>query len=461
MGSIKTIFAKILYAALFVVLLPCFLVLFAANVEIPLTIERFPWIGAVFAGLGTVIMLWGMLDIRFRGNGLPMNAFPPEKLVVDGIYRWIPHPIYTGFVLICFGASLFQGSATGALLVTPIIALSATALVLGYERPYLLDTFGKLPRPVLGITNMLGPIGRALRLNDVWPSLLRLNERLANAWDAKRIGSARVINHAVFAGVAGGAGCFITVLAAGNEHVATVSLTMSASILGAAVVGQLMEGSSEGLSRPLGYFGGLLGIAAGGLVLSIFSFSMLPVLAAFALAGSWTQAIGRLRCIIQGCCHGAPTRTGDSGIVVVNPHSRVTLAGLNGTRIYPTQLYSILGNVVIGTVLASLWTAGVALTLVIGLYLVLAGLVRFVEERYRGEPRTSITGGLRIYQWFTIGMVIAGALAMMVDSENARPVTASAILPAVATGIVFFFVCGFAAGVDFPESTRKFSRLSG
>lgn len=461
MGSMKTIVAKFLYGALFVVLLPCFLVLFAANVEIPLTLERFPSVGAALAGFGTVVMLWGMFDIRTRGNGLPMNAFPPEKLVVDGIYGWIPHPIYTGFVLICLGVSLFSGSASGALLVTPIVALSAAALVLGHERPYLLDTFGDLPRPVLGITNIFGPIGRALLLNRVWTALLRLNERLANSWGAKRIGRVRVINHAVFAGLAGGAGAFVTVLVAGNEHVATVALMMLASVFGAAVVGQLMEGSSEGLSRPLGYFGGLLGIAAVGGVLLILSFSMLPVLAAFALAGPWTQAIGRLRCIIQGCCHGAPARTGDLGIVVTNPHSRVTLAGLDGKRIYPTQLYSILGNIATGMVLACLWMAGAALTLLIGLYLVLAGLVRFVEERYRGEPRTKIIGGLRIYQWFAIGMVIAGSLVMLADSDNAPPVAAAAFLPAIATGIAFFLLCGFVAGVDFPESKRKFSRLSG
>lgn len=461
MGSRMMRVAKILYGLLFAVLLPLLLVLFSTRVEIPLTIARFPLAGGVLSGLGLIVMLWGMLDIWKRGKGLPMNAFPPERLVTAGIYAWVPHPIYAGFVLVCLGLSLFYGSATGVFLTTPLVALSTASLVLGYERPYLLKTFGGLPRPVLGVASLLGPIVRALRLAGAWDRVLGWTERLANSWNATRIGSARVINHAVFAGLAGGVGAFIVVLVAGKQHLAAVSLLMLAGVLGAAVVGQLMVGSSTGLSRPFGYFGGLLGITIAGLLLLAFYPSTLLVLAAFAFAGPWTQAIGRLRCIVQGCCHGAPSVAGDSGIVVDNEHSRVVLAGLKGTRIYPTQLYSILGNIVIAAVLLWLWTTGAALTLVGGLYLVLAGLVRFIEEGYRGEPLTKIIAGLHIYQWFAVGMVIAGLLVMTLDSPGAPPVTVSAWLPALGMGLVFFVVCGFAMGVDFPESQRRFSRLSG
>jgi protein-S-isoprenylcysteine O-methyltransferase Ste14 len=139
--------AKMLYGLLFVVLLPLFLVYFSAHVEIRLSIARFPAAGTIFAGVGLLVMLWGMWDIWTRGKGLPMNAFPPEKLVTGGIYGVVPQPIYSGFVLVCLGVSLALGSATGVFLTTPLVAISAFALVLGYERPYLLRTFGELPRP--------------------------------------------------------------------------------------------------------------------------------------------------------------------------------------------------------------------------------------------------------------------------------------------------------------------------
>jgi len=461
MGTGMTRMAKFLYGLFFVALLPASLVVFSMQVEVPLAIAPSPIAGGVLAGVGLVIMLWGMWDIWRRGHGLPMNAFPPEKLVTGGIYAWVPHPIYSGFVVGCLGVSLFRGSASGAFLTTPLVALATTALVLGYERPYLLRTFGAVPRPLLGISSLLGPIASALRLDRLWAATLRRTEQLANSWSATKVGSARVINHAVFAGLAGGVGAFLVVLLAGEQQVLTVAVLMLAGVAGAAAVGQVMVGSSKGLSRPFGYFGGLLGIAIAGLALLPFNRSMLLVLAAFAFAGPWAQAIGRARCIVQGCCHGAATTAGDRGIVVDNAHSRVALAGLGGRCIYPTQLYSIIGNIVIAGVLGWLWIAGVSLTLVGGLYLVLAGFVRFIEEGYRGEPLTRVIAGLHSYQWLAVGMVIAGLLVMVVDSPAAPAVNISALAPALGIGALFFLVCGFAMGVDFPESQRRFSRLSG
>lgn len=461
MGPVMKGVAKLLYGSFFVVFLPWFLVFFSARVDVPLVIVRHPIAGVALAGVGLVIMLWGMWDIWRRGKGLPMNAFPPQKLVTRGIYAWVPHPIYSGFVLLCLGVSLLYGSAAGAVLTTPLVALAATALVLGHERPYLLRTFGQVPQPLLGSSSLLGPVAAVLHLDRLWVGMLGSTERLANSWSATRVGSARVINHAVFAGLAGGTGAFLVVLLAGSGHVLAVVGLMLAGTVGAAVVGQVMVGSSKGLSRPFGYFGGLLGIAVAGLALIPFEPEMLLVLAAFAFAGPWAQAIGRLRCIVQGCCHGGPSVAGDVGIVVDNEHSRVALAGLNGRCIYPTQLYSILGNIVVGQALVWLWALGASLTLIAGLYLVLAGLVRFVEEGYRGEPLTRVIAGLHSYQWFAVGMLVAGLLMMMVDGPAAPAVTVSALLPALGVGLVFFFVCGFAMGVDFPESRRRFSRLSG
>jgi hypothetical protein len=50
---------------------------------------------------------------------------------------------------------------------------------------------------------------------------------------------------------------------------------------------------------------------------------------------------------------------------------------------------------------------------------------------------------------------------MMVDSRGAPALSTSALIPALGTGLVFFVVCGFAMGVDFPGSQRRLSQLSG
>jgi len=453
--------AKVLYGLLFVAVLPLGLAAFSARVAIPMAIARYPVTGAVTAGAGLVVMLWGMWDIWRRGHGLPMNACPPKQLVTAGLYAVVPQPIYAGFTAACAGVSGYFGSATGLLLTTPLVALSAGALVLGHERPYLLKTFGRMPRPVFGSAQLLGPVIRGLRLNHAAARVLGWTESLANSWTAWRLGSARVINHACFAGLAGGVGVFLAVLLAGREQLAAAAVLGLAGIAGAAVVGQLMVGSSRGLSRPFGYFGGLLGMLVAGLVMLPFDAAMGRVLAAFAFAGPWIQALGRLRCLVQGCCHGAPVAAADPGIVITNQHSRVALAGLQGTRIYPTQLYSILGNLAIAAVLVGLWSWRARLTLVGGLYLTLAGLVRFIEEGYRGEPLTKVIAGLHSYQWFAVGMVLTGLLVMMLPAPAAPRINVANLVPALGMGAVFFVVCGCALGVDFPDSRRRFSRLSG
>src|SRR5437667_11755025 len=72
-----------------------------------------------------------------------MNAYPPPRYVAQGIFRLLPHPIYTGFTMLCVGVSIAVVSASGLWLVSPIVALSCAARVLGYERHDLRERFGR------------------------------------------------------------------------------------------------------------------------------------------------------------------------------------------------------------------------------------------------------------------------------------------------------------------------------
>lgn len=180
---------------------------------------------------------------------------------------------------------------------------------------------------------------------------------------------------------------------------------------------------------------------------------------AFACAAPLAQAIGRLRCLVQGCCHGRPVFSA-LGLCVRHPRSRVAaLSHLRGVPIHPTQLYSIVGNLCIFAVLWRMWQAHAPGTCIAGLYLVLASLARFAEEQYRGEVQTRTLAGLAIYQWLALGMCVAG---MAVSAWPAAPVYqaaqwgwASAAL-AVAGGAV----AAFLMSVDFPQSRARFSRLT-
>jgi prolipoprotein diacylglyceryltransferase len=118
------------------------------------------------------------------------------------------------------------------------------------------------------------------------------------------------------------------------------------------------------------------------------------------------QAIGRLRCLVNGCGHGSAAPR-ELGIRITHVRSRVTrLAKLSDVPIHPTQLYSILSNIFLGLVLLRLWHSGCPLSLICGVYGIGNGVSRFVEEAYRGEPQTLIVRGLHLYQWIAMGSVV-------------------------------------------------------
>src|SRR5262249_9695647 len=134
------------------------------------------------------------------------------------------------------------------------------------------------------------------------------------------------------------------------------------------------------LPRPYGFYGGLLGIILGSLAAPLFGTPIWLLLGAYCVAGPWIQALGRLRCLVQGCCHGHESKP-SIGIRYTPPRSRVCrLSTLGGVPVHPTPLYSILWNVVIALVVGRLWSLAAPLGFIGGAYLALNGFGRFVEE---------------------------------------------------------------------------------
>jgi prolipoprotein diacylglyceryltransferase len=230
-----------------------------------------------------------------------------------------------------------------------------------------------------------------------------------------------------------------------------------AAVIGAALWAQFIEGSPQ-LLRPFGFYGGLLGGTIGALAAPLWGTSAWLVLAVFSVGGPWAQALGRLRCLVQGCCHGHPAGDG-VGIRYVQPRSRVCrLTKWKGVPLHPTPVYSILWNGVVALTVTRLWTLHAELHLIAGMYFILTGLGRFAEEAWRGEPQTPVFARLRLYQWAAVGSVTAGVLMTALGQSAPAPaphLTWTALVPAAGFGLV---VWG-AMGVDLPESQRRFSRL--
>lgn len=298
----------------------------------------------------------------------------------------------------------------------------------------------------------------ALGSRHIWNGLRAVAQTLANSWTEWTIGPVRIINHGFYVGFAAFAGITAAGFLTGRLYAWAILAFSVTVVVVSALWAQLIEGSDK-LKRPFGYYGALVGILFGSGILRLMDADVWMVLAIVSVLIPWVQAVGRMRCLINGCCHGAPTLNPRIGIHYEHPRSRVlTISGLGGRLLHPTPLYSILWLFACGLVMMSLWWHRMPPSFLLGMYLILTGIGRFVEEAYRGEAQTRILHGLRLYQWTAILSVLVGIAVTVWPTPDLAP-TPGFNTPSLLAGLLggcFVFV---AMGVDFPRSNARFSRL--
>jgi phosphatidylglycerol:prolipoprotein diacylglycerol transferase len=99
--------------------------------------------------------------------------------------------------------------------------------------------------------------------------------------------------------------------------------------------------------------GAVLGAALGIWIYSQYSkFRFGSFVDAIAPAIILSQAVGRVGCLINGCCYGLPTSV-PWAVIYTNPASEVA-RGLLGVPVHPTQFYEIIYNLIIFGVLLRL-----------------------------------------------------------------------------------------------------------
>lgn len=292
----------------------------------------------------------------------------------------------------------------------------------------------------------------------LWTWLQRISELLANSWVSWQLGPMRVINHSLYAGLACAVGIFLV-----GQFITepTILFLLTVTILACACLwGQFVTGAPK-LQRPFGYYGALLGaLVATSIIVGNWNYSWLQLCAVAALAAPWVQSIGRLRCLVQGCCHGKVTSP-EGGIRCTNPHSRVcAISHLAGVPIYNTQLISIITNILTGMLLWRLWYGGISPALLAGLYAIFNGAFRFMEEAYRGEVQTPVYRGLKLYQWLSLASIVAGMIITCLPGPTVLPVYWRFDLALASVSLTCGMLAAFAMGMDFPTSTRRFARLS-
>jgi phosphatidylglycerol:prolipoprotein diacylglycerol transferase len=97
----------------------------------------------------------------------------------------------------------------------------------------------------------------------------------------------------------------------------------------------------------LGLYGAILGAPLGAFLYTRVNripwSSMARVGDAVALGAPLGQAVGRVGCFINGCCHGSPTSV-PWAVVYDHPNS---FCSLPGVPVHPTQLYFVVWNLVV------------------------------------------------------------------------------------------------------------------
>jgi phosphatidylglycerol:prolipoprotein diacylglycerol transferase len=207
-------------------------------------------------------------------------------------------------------------------------------------------------------------------------------------------------------------------------------LDLSVLIIVAAVVGSralYVVYHLDEYSSPLQFFALWEGGATfyGGLILAVaasYAFAHKKKLGFLRIADIVTPSIAlgmaltRIGCFLSGCCYGTPT---DLPWGVVFPPScpagysaaeAAISLGVETVHLHPTQLYSFLYGILIFGVLLLVEGRLSRTGALFGLFVVLAGVSRFVVDFFRYyEPDARSAFGLTFSQIVAVGMVALGA----------------------------------------------------
>lgn len=123
------------------------------------------------------------------------------------------------------------------------------------------------------------------------------------------------------------------------------------------------------------------------------------------------QGFGRIGCFLAGCCYGRPW---DGPLAVVFPPNCGAPAGI---PLFPAQLFSAGGDILIGIVLLALHKKLRHRGTVGAMYLLLYGVGRFIIEFFRSDPRGNVAF-LSTSQFISVFIVIIAVVMLAKWRKN-------------------------------------------
>lgn len=170
------------------------------------------------------------------------------------------------------------------------------------------------------------------------------------------------------------------------------------------------------------------GVFYGGLILSVIvalwymarhSLPLWTTCDVFAPGVALGHAVGRVGCLMAGCCFGRPT-TLPWGVTFSDPFAAANVGTPLGVALHPTQLYEAGAELAILGLLLSTERRGRAFPgRTFWLYLLLYGTSRYIIEIFRGDERGLVFGVLSTSQFISVILVPLSVIMLVWLSRRA------------------------------------------
>jgi phosphatidylglycerol:prolipoprotein diacylglycerol transferase len=133
----------------------------------------------------------------------------------------------------------------------------------------------------------------------------------------------------------------------------------------------------------------------------------------FATVLPFSIAIGRVGCLLAGCCNGVAT------------DFALALPDADGVMRHPTALYDLLFHVALGTAFVAMGRRGVLKHRFFAIHLVAYGVFRFAIEALRDSREYALS--MSAYQFFALAMIGCGIFGLLRRIESRESVAGAAV----------------------------------